>query len=96
MSAAGSDGDILRERVSTTRRDARALRGEVALRRELRAAAVSYARTLRSLHVEPQRMLVLVKTAADVSESALPPAQQASIVGDVVRWSIDAYYDGAP
>jgi hypothetical protein len=64
------------------------------LRSALRDAAKSYARELRARDVSPQAMLILVKNAADVHAAApLAPFEAAEIVGDVVRWSIEAYYE---
>ena len=63
---------------------------------ELRASVTAYVRHLRDDGVPPQRMLVLVKAA--VRESA-PPELDAlearALLEDVVRWSVDAYYDAA-
>jgi len=61
------------------------------LRTLTRAAATAYVRRLRDDGVTPERMLVLVKTAA-----GQPGAQgfgARELTQDIVRWSIEAYFD---
>ena len=62
-----------------------------ALRALVRAAATTYARQLRAQGTTPERMLVLVKAAAAHQGSPGFGAQE--LTNDIVRWSIEAYYD---
>ena len=61
------------------------------LRALARAAATAYARRLRDDGLTPERMLVLVKTAANQNGSPGYGAQE--LTNDIVRWSIEAYFD---
>ena len=61
------------------------------LRALVRAAATAYARQLRAEGASPERMLVLVKAAAVHQGSPGFGAQE--LTNDIVRWSIEAYYD---
>jgi hypothetical protein len=63
----------------------------LALRALVRAAATAYARQLRAHGTAPERMLVLVKAAAAYQGSPGFGAQE--LTNDIVRWSIEAYYD---
>ena len=73
----------------------RSTRSSIGLQAELRAAVTSYARQLRSDGVPCERVLVQVKAAV---RAATPPDVYAfemrGLVDDVVRWCVDAYYDG--
>lgn len=61
------------------------------IRALVRAAATAYARRLRDDGVTPERMLVLVKTAAATHGS--PRLSDRELTNDIVRWSIEAYFD---
>ena len=67
-----------------------------ALRAQLRASVAAYARRLKAEGQPSERMLVLVKTAV---REAVPPEFDAvevrELLEDVVRWSVEAYYDAA-
>ena len=62
-----------------------------ALRALVRAAATAYARRLRAEGAAPERMLVLVKSATTYRGSPGFGAQE--LTNDIVRWSIEAYFD---
>ncbi len=62
-----------------------------ALRALARAAATAYARRLRAEGLTPERMLVLVK-AATINQG-VPGFGAQDLASDIVRWSIDAYFD---
>lgn len=62
-----------------------------ALRAIVRAAATTYARRLRDEGATPERMLVLVKTVT--SQRGSPGCGTQELTNDVVRWSIEAYFD---
>jgi len=62
-----------------------------ALRALARAAATAYARRLRAEGLTPERMLVLVKAAT--SNRGCPGFGAQELTSDIVRWSIDAYFD---
>ena len=66
-------------------------RGITALRVLVRASATAYVRRLREQGVTPERMLVLVKSAAGPSGSNGFGARE--LTNDVVHWSIEAYFD---
>ena len=61
------------------------------LRALLRASATAYARRLRADDIPPERMVVLVKEAAGQPSSIGFAAQE--LTSDMVRWSIEAYFD---
>ena len=60
------------------------------LRSTVRGAAAAYARRLRDEGVTPERMLVLVKATTD---AAGPGFGARELTNDIVRWSIEAYFD---
>jgi hypothetical protein len=62
-----------------------------ALRAMVRAAATVYARQLRAQGLPPERMLVLVKQAT--SHQGIPGFGAQELTNDIVRWSIEAYFD---
>ena len=62
-----------------------------ALRALARAAATAYARQLRAEGLPPERMLVLVKAAT--SHHGFPGFGAQALTNDIVRWSIEAYFD---
>jgi len=62
-----------------------------ALRAIVRAAATAYVRRLRGEGTTPERMLVLVKTAT--SQHGSPGFGAQELTNDIVRWSIEAYFD---
>jgi hypothetical protein len=62
-----------------------------ALRAVVRASATAYARRLRSEGVTPERMLVLVKAAT--VNNRIPGFSAQELTNDLVRWSIEAYFD---
>jgi len=62
-----------------------------ALRALVRAAARTYARRLRAEGTTPERMVVLVKDAA--GHPGTPGFGARELTYDVVRWSIEAYFD---
>jgi hypothetical protein len=61
----------------------------------LRGAVRDYTRRLRADGVPPQALLVLVKSALRESTPAGIGALEAreALTADVVRWSVEAYYD---
>ena len=61
------------------------------LRALVLASASAYARRLRDEGLTPERMLVLVKVAADHPGARGFWARE--LTNDVVRWSIEAYFD---
>jgi nucleotide-binding universal stress UspA family protein len=63
----------------------------LALRALARAAATAYARQLRAEGLPPERMLVLVKQAT--SHQGFPGFGAQQLTNDIVRWSIEAYFD---
>jgi hypothetical protein len=68
----------------------------LALRAQLQASVTAYARDLRADGVPCEQVLVLVKTT--VRESTGPelhPAEASELMEDLVRWSIEAYYEAA-
>lgn len=62
-----------------------------ALKAVVRASATAYARRLRADGTTPERMLVLVKGAA--GHRGIPGFGTRELTEDVVRWSIEAYFD---
>jgi hypothetical protein len=62
-----------------------------ALRALARAAATAYARQLKAEGLTPERMLVLVKGAT--SHYGFPGFGAQELTNDIVRWSIEAYFD---
>ena len=64
----------------------------LALRALARAAGTAYARQLRAEGLPPERMLVLVKEAT--SHHGFPGFGAQELTNDIVRWSIEAYFDG--
>jgi hypothetical protein len=66
------------------------------LRELLHASVAAYARRLKAEGQPPERMLVLVKSAV---REAVPPELDAvevrELVEDVVRWSVEAYFEAA-
>jgi hypothetical protein len=57
----------------------------------VRAAATAYVRRLRAEGTTPERMLVLVKSAT--SDHGSPGFGAQELTNDIVRWSIEAYFD---
>jgi len=81
------------ERVLADMRDSRPDRsvGELrAMRALVRTAATAYVRRLRDEGASPERMLVLVKTAA--GHPGAPGFGVRELTDDVVRWSIEAFF----
>ncbi len=79
----------LRARVALTGRRM----DENRLRSELRSAVVAYARALHERDVPPQKMLVMVKDAAQVpTPVTLATSDAKDIVADIVEWAIGGYY----
>jgi hypothetical protein len=75
---------------------AQRVQASLALRALLRASVTAYARRLHADGVPPQRMLVLVKTAVrEATPAQLDPYEARDLMEDVVRWSVEAYYDAA-
>lgn len=65
---------------------------EVSVHRALaRAAATAYARRVKADGLPPEQMLVLVKAATSIHGLLGFGAQ--ALTNDIVRWSIDAYFD---
>lgn len=62
-----------------------------ALRAMVRAAATAYVRRLRAEGTTPERMLVLVKSAT--IDRGFPGFGAQALTNDIVRWSIEAYFD---
>jgi hypothetical protein len=66
-----------------------------AIRAQLRASLTGYVRRLAAEGLPAERMLVLVKRAVrDALPSQADPDQARLLLEDVVRWSIEAYFDG--
>lgn len=61
------------------------------LRALVRASATAYARRLRDDGTTPERMVVLVKAAA--VHRGVPEFSVQQLTNDIVRWSIEAYFD---
>ena len=69
----------------------------VALLAQLRAATTRYVYALRADGARPEQVLVQVKGLVRESMSAegwSDPEATRALTAEVVRWSIDAYYDG--
>ncbi len=65
---------------------------EVSVHRALvRTAATAYARRVKADGLPPEQMLVLVKAATSIHGLLGFGAQ--ALTNDIVRWSIDAYFD---
>lgn len=65
---------------------------ELSVHRALaRAAATAYARRAKAEGLAPEQMLVLVKAATSIHGLLGFGAQ--ALTSDIVRWSIDAYFD---
>ncbi len=62
-----------------------------ALRAVVRASATAYAQRLRNEGETPERMLVLVKTA--IGTYRIPGFSAQELTNDLIRWSIEAYFD---
>ena len=77
--------DVRQDRGDQTGHDVHALRAVV------RAAATAYARQLKAEGLPPERMLVLVKEAT--SHQGFPGFGAQELTNDIVRWSIEAYFD---
>lgn len=71
-----------------------ALRAEAdRLKGELRSAVSEYVVSLRAMNVEPERMLVLVKTLVDTPTLAQEMTSR-ELRDDLIRAAIEAYYAG--
>ena len=90
-------GQALLERTTLLADESQRLReASLQLRTQLRSAVTTYVRNLRDAGTPPERVLVSVKGV--VRESfcrELSAAGARALLEDVVRWSIDAYYDAA-
>lgn len=65
---------------------------ELSVQRALaRAAATAYARRVKAEGLAPEQMLVLVKAATSIHGLLGFGAQ--ALTSDIVRWSIDAYFE---
>ena len=65
---------------------------ELSVHRALaRAAATAYARRMKADGLPPEQMLVLVKAATSIHGLLGFGAQ--ALTSDIVRWSIDAYFE---
>jgi hypothetical protein len=91
-----------RARLLLSRSAARLEQGErtvqqsLAARAQLRASVTAYVRCLRAEQLPPERVLVLVKSAVrDDTPPELDVADARELMEDVVRWSIEAYYQTA-
>ncbi len=87
--ARDAKGSTVRSPVADTveRRDT-----ELSVQRALaRAAATAYARRVRAEGLAPEQMLVLVKAATSIHGLLGFGAQ--ALTSDIVRWSIDAYFE---
>ena len=96
---AHAHGQTVLTRAAALREDADRARQESAARRtELREAVRAYVRDLRDEGQPPQRMLVLVKSAVrDSTPLRTEPLEaRQELTADVVRWSVEAYYETAP
>ncbi len=69
---------------------------DIALRPQLRASVTAYVVGLRREQLPPQTVVVLIKA---LLREGLPPrvdpAAERELTAAVVRWCIEAYYDGA-
>ena len=82
------------------RRDAASIReSSVQLRTELRTSVSTYATTMRQLGEPAEHVVIQVKAMADEAVEQIEPSlrfvdpsARSSLRGDMVRWSIDAYY----
>lgn len=69
------------------------LQEAAALRDELRAGVIAYAREMHDEGVPPEQMLVEIKTAMrEILPVELDVTASRELMADAVRWSIDAYY----
>ncbi len=74
----------------------RVLHESAALRAQLRASVTAYVHHLKADGLPPERMLILVKSVVlDASPAALDVDDARRLMDDVVRWSVEAYYDAA-
>lgn len=63
------------------------------LQTKLRASVTKYVAHLKAEHASPSTMLFLVKSAfREGCTSQVDPFTTRSLLAEVVRWSIDAYY----
>ena len=83
--APGFPDDVARPPEDQIAADFRSLRALV------RASATAYARRLRDEGTTPERMVVLVKAAA--IHHGVPEFSVQALTNDIVRWSIEAYFD---
>lgn len=75
---------------------ARMLQDSGALRAQLRASVTAYVRRLKAEGLPPERTIVLVKSAVrDGTPPELDAWEARELMEDVVRWSVEAYYDDA-
>lgn len=78
--------------VAERRGDTLELRAEAdQLRMELRRAVSAYVGALRGMNVEPERMLVMVKTLVD-SPTRTAELSARELRDDLIRTAIEAYY----
>ena len=74
----------------------RVLQASTALRAQLRASVTAYVHRLKREGLPPERMLVDVKSAViEATPSDLEPFERRELMDEVVRWSIEAYYEAA-
>lgn len=63
------------------------------LRSQLRNCVLDYARLLHSDGVPPEQMLVLVKRAVLEGPPWANSDEEQKLLADVVRWSVEGYYE---
>jgi hypothetical protein len=72
---------------------ARALHLSRALQGQLRASVAAYVRQLKSEGLPSERMLIEVKAAVrEATPPELDVVEARELMEDVVRWSVEAYY----
>jgi hypothetical protein len=72
-----------------------AVRESHALRAQLQTSVTAYVRRLRADGLPSERMLVQVKSVVrDATPPELDVDEARELMEDVVRWSVEAYYDG--
>jgi hypothetical protein len=77
-------------------RGERVVQQSLALRAQLRASVTAYVHHLRAEELPSERVLVLVKsTVREAAPPELDVVEARDLMEDVVRWSIEAYYQSA-
>jgi len=84
--------EIQRECDVTVDEASRLLAASRELREQLRSVVSSYVSLLRREGAPPERVIVLVKEAVEMSELALDVGGRRALMEEVVTWVVDAYY----